>query len=176
MSFVSVIPEAQAGPELKALYEEVKIGWDFLPNFWQAQGRRPDLLRIQKDLYTNVFTMGALPQAVKEQIGLVVAGINTSSYCIAIHMEMLRRLGIEKPMARKLATDWEHTPVEPKVMELFRFAAKLTKRPGDITKDDVEVLRKAGWDDEAIYETVLSASVMGLFNRVSLGLGLVADF
>jgi uncharacterized peroxidase-related enzyme len=175
MSFVSVIPEAQAGPELKALYEEVKIGWDFLPNFWQAQGRRPDLLRIQKDLYTNVFTMGALPQAVKEQIGLVVAGINTSSYCIAIHMEMLRRLGIEKPMARKLATDWEHTPVEPKVMELFRFAAKLTKRPGDITKDDVEVLRKAGWDDEAIYETVLSASVMGLFNRVSLGLGLVAD-
>lgn len=176
MSFVSMIPEAQAGPELKPLYEEVKAGWDFLPNFWQAQGRRPDLLRLQKDLYTNVFTKGVLPQAVKEQIGLVVAGINTSSYCIAIHMEILRRMGIEKPLARKLATDWEYAPVEPKVMELFRFAAKLTKRPGDISKDDVESLRKAGWDDEAIYETVLTASVMGLFNRVSLGLGLVADF
>jgi uncharacterized peroxidase-related enzyme len=176
MSFVSMIPEAQAGPELKPLYEEVKASWDFLPNFWQAQGRRPDLLRLQKDLYTNVFTKGVLPQAVKEQIGLVVAGINTSSYCIAIHMEILRRMGIEKPLARKLATDWEYAPVEPKVMELFRFAAKLTKRPGDISKDDVESLRKAGWDDEAIYETVLTASVMGLFNRVSLGLGLVADF
>ncbi len=176
MSFVSTIPEAQAGPELKPLYEELKAGWDFLPNFRQAQGRRPDLIRIQKDLYANVFTKGALPQAVKEQIGLVVAGINTSSYCIAMHMEILRRLGIEKPMARKLATDWEHAPVEPKVMELFRFAAKLTKHPGDISKDDIELLRKAGWGDEAIYETVMTASVMGFFNWVSLGLGLVADF
>jgi len=176
MSFVSMIPEAQAGPELKPLYEEVKTGWDFLPNFWQAQGRRPDLIRIQTDLYTNVFTKGALPQAVKEQIGLVVAGINTSSYCIALHMEILRRLGIEKPVARKLATDWEHAPVEPKVMELFRFAAKLTRHPGNITGKDVEALRKAGWDDEEIYETVMTASVMDLFNRVSLGLGLVADF
>jgi alkylhydroperoxidase family enzyme len=51
----------------------------------------------------------------------------------------------------------------------------LTKRPGDISKEDIEVLREAGWDDEAIYETVLAASAMGLFNRVSLGLGLVAD-
>jgi hypothetical protein len=31
-------------------------------------------------------------------------------------------------------------------------------------------------DDQAIYETVMTASLMGLFNRVSLGLGLVADF
>jgi uncharacterized peroxidase-related enzyme len=176
MSFVSTIPESQAGPELKPLYEEVKDGWNFVANYWQAQGRRPDLLRVQKDLYANVFEKGALPQALKEQIGLVVAGINTSSYCIATHMEILHRLGIEKPMARKLTTDWEHAPVEPKVMELFRFAAKLTKRPGDISKDDVELVRKAGWDDEAIYETVMTASVMGLFNRVSLGLGLVADF
>jgi uncharacterized peroxidase-related enzyme len=176
MSFVSMIPESQAGPESKPLYEEVKDGWNFVSNYWQAQGRRPDLLRIQKDLYTNVFTNGALPQVLKEQIGLVVAGINTSSYCVAIHMEILQRMGIEKPLARKLATDWEHAPFEPKVKELFRFAANLTKRPGDISKDDVESLRKAGWDDEAIYETVMTASVMGLFNRVSLGLGLVADF
>src|SRR6266852_8930083 len=176
MSFVSMIPESLAGPELKPLYEEVKDGWNFVSNYWQAQGRRPDLLRIQKDLYTNVFTMGVLPQALKEQIGLVVAGINTSSYCIAIHMEILRNLGIEKPLSRKLATDWEHAPVEPKVMELFRFAAKLTKHPGEMTKADVDILRKAGWDDQAIYETVLTASVMGLFNRISLGLGLVADF
>jgi alkylhydroperoxidase family enzyme len=84
-------------------------------------------------------------------------------------------LGIEKPLARKLVTDWEHAPVEPKVMELFRFAAKLTRHPGDISGKDIEVLREAGWDDEAIYETVLTASAMGLFNRVSLGLGLVAD-
>jgi uncharacterized peroxidase-related enzyme len=176
MSFVTMISEAEATPQLKPLYEELKGAWNFVPNFWLAQGHRPDLIRAQKDFYDGVFTTGELPQTLKEQIGLVVAGINTSSYCIAIHMEILRNLGIEKPMARKLATDWEHAPVEPKVMELFRFAAKLTKNPGEMTKADVDTLRKVGWDDGAIYETVLTASVMGLFNRISLGLGLVADF
>jgi uncharacterized peroxidase-related enzyme len=176
MSFVKMTTEAEASAESKGLYEEVKGTWNFVPNFWLAQGHRPDLIRVQKDFYDGVFKRGVLPQAVKEQIGLVVAGINTSSYCIAMHMEILRNLGIEKPMSRKLATDWEHAPVEPKVMELFRFAAKLTKHPGEMTKADVENLRKAGWDDQAIYETVLTASLMGFFNRVSLGLGLVADF
>jgi uncharacterized peroxidase-related enzyme len=176
MSFVKMTTEAEATAELKPLYEEVKGTWNFVPNFWLAQGHRPDLIRAQKDFYDGVFKRGMLPQAVKEQIGLVVAGINTSSYCIAMHMEILRNLGIEKPMARKLATDWEHAPVEPKVMDLFRFAAKLTRHPAEMTKADVESLRKAGWDDQAIYETVLTASLMGFFNRVSLGLGLVADF
>ena len=176
MSFVKMTSEAEATAELKPLYEEVKGTWSFVPNFWLAQGHRPDLIRAQKDFYDGVFKRGALPQAVKEQIGLVVAGLNTSSYCIAMHMEILRNLGIEKPMSRKLATDWEHAPVQPEVMELFRFAAKLTRHPGEMTKADVDTLRKAGWDDEAIYETVLTVALMGLFNRISLGLGLVAEF
>lgn len=176
MSFVKMSSEAEATPELKPLYEELKETWNFVPNFWLAQGHRPDLIRAQKDFYDGVFKRGVLPQAVKEQIGLMVAGINTSSYCIAIHMEILQNLGIEKRMGRKLATDWENAPVEAKVMELFRFAAKLTRHPGEMTRADVETLRKAGWDDEAIYETVLTVALMGLFNRVSLGLGLVAEF
>jgi len=176
VSFVKMNSEAEASPDVKLLYEELKETWKFIPNFWLAQGHRPDLIRAQKDFYDGVFKSGVLPRAVKEQIGLVVAGINTSSYCIAIHMEILRNLGIEKPMGRKLATDWEHAPVEPKVLELFRFAAKLTKHPGEMTKADVDTLREAGWDDQAIYETVLAASIMGLNNRISLGLGLVADF
>lgn len=176
MSFVKTTSEAEASPDVKPLYEELKGTWKFVPNFWLAQGHRPDLIRAQKDFYDGVFKRGVLPQAVKEQIGLVVAGINTSSYRVAIHMEILRNLGIEKPMSRKLATDWEHAPVEPRVMELFRFAAKLTKNPGEMTNADVDILRKAGWDDQAIYETVMTAAMMGLFNRISLGLGLVADF
>jgi len=176
MAFVRTTNEAEASPELKPLYQEIKANWNFVPNYWLAQGSRPDLLVAQKQLYEGVFTKGALPESLKEQIGMVVAGINTSSYCIAIHMEILHNLGVEKLMSRKLATDWEHAPVEPKILELFRFAAKLTKHPGDVTKADVDALRGVGWNDEAIYETVMTVAVMGLFNRVSLGLGLVADF
>jgi alkylhydroperoxidase family enzyme len=37
-------------------------------------------------------------------------------------------------------------------------------------------LKNAGWDDAAVRETVLTVAYFNYVNRVSLGLGLVADF
>ena len=34
-------------------------------------------------------------------------------------------------------------PVEPKVIALFRFAAKLTKTPDDILESDIDALKSA---------------------------------
>jgi uncharacterized peroxidase-related enzyme len=176
MSFVSQVAEQQAGPELKSLYEEIRAGWNFIPNYWLAQGRRPDLIRAQMELGAAVSRDGTLPRQLKEQIGLVVAGLNTSSYCVALHMELLRNLGIEKPLGRKLAVDYPNAPVPEKVKALFRFADKLTRRPADIARENIEELKKAGWNEEQIYETVMTVALMNFYNRVSLGLGLVGDF
>ncbi len=176
MSFVSQISEEQASPELKPLYQEIRTGWNFIPNYWLAQGRRPDAIRAQMDLGATISKDGALPRQIKEQISLVVSGINTSSYCVALHMEILRNIGIEKPIGRKLATDYERAPVPANVIPLFRFADKLTRKPGDIVREDFEELKRTGWNEEQIYETVLTVALMNFFNRVSLGLGLMADF
>ena len=53
---------------------------------------------------------------------------------------------------------------------------KLTRKPYDIEDEDIEAVNKAGWDDEAVRETVLTVAYFNYVNRVSLGLGLVADF
>jgi uncharacterized peroxidase-related enzyme len=91
-------------------------------------------------------------------------------------MEVLRQLGMEKAMARKLTTDYENAPVDTKVKALFRFADKLTRKPLDIEESDAETLRQTGWDDAAVRETVLTVAYFNFVNRVSFGLGLVADF
>jgi len=61
-------------------------------------------------------------------------------------------------------------------MELFRFAAKLTRQPGEIEKADFDRVRQAGWDNASILETVLIASLYACANRFSAGIGLIADF
>lgn len=176
MSFVREIPEEQAGPELKTLYQEIRKGWNFIPNYWLAQGSRPDVIRAQMDLGAAISKDGALPRQIKEQISVVVSGINTSSYCVALHMELLRNLGIEKPIGRKLATDYERAPVAADVIALFRFADKLTRKPGDVVREDIEELKRTGWSEEQVYEAVLTIALLNFYNRVSLGLGLMADF
>jgi len=105
-----------------------------------------------------------------------VSGINSSSYCVAAHMELLRRLGVEKALGRKLATDYAGAPVEDKEMALFRFADKLTRNQSEIEKADADAVFQAGWDQAALIETVLTVAWANFVNRVAFGLGLFADF
>lgn len=176
MSFVGLVSEEEASPAVKQLYEQVQQQFGFLPNYFQALGRSAEVVNAHLALGEAVARDGALSQTLKEQIGMVVSGLNTSSYCIAIHMEMLRKLGVEKKLGKKLATDYENAPVEEKVKALFRFADKLTRKPEEMKKADAEALRAAGWEDAAIFETVLAVSWFNFINRISLGLGLVAGF
>jgi uncharacterized peroxidase-related enzyme len=177
MSWVPLVTDEQASPEVKRLYDYIREKWGFVPNYFFALGRDAHLLEDQTNLFTNaLFEERGLSRVLKEQVALVVSGLNMSSYCLAAHMEILGRMGIEKPMSRKLALDYASAPVEPKVMELFKFADKLTRHPGDMEKTDVERLRAAGWNDAAIVDTVLIASLYACANRFSAGLGLLPDF
>jgi uncharacterized peroxidase-related enzyme len=136
MSFVSNVSEAQAPPELKPLYQQIREHYGFLPNYFQALGSVPRLIEKERSLAGAILLEGVLPAGLKEQIMLVVSGINSSSYCIAAHLELLRRLGIEKALGRKLATDYASASVGSKEMALFRFADKLTRNPSDVTEGD----------------------------------------
>ena len=177
MSWLPSTPAEKASPETKRIYDFLDANWGFVPNYFQALGHAPQLLQDQVNLFTHVmFQEGALPKIVKEQVALVVSGINLSSYCLAAHLEILGRLGIDKKQSRKLALDYTSADVPPNVMELFRFAAKLTRQPGDMEKADFDRLRDAGWADAAILETVLIASLYACANRFSAGIGLIADF
>ena len=177
MSWVPIVSEDQASPEVKQLYDSIRQGWGFVPNYFYALGRDRQLLLDQMNLYTNaLYQERGLPRLIKEQIALVVSGLNTSSYCVAAHMEILGQLGMEKPVIRKLAVDYASAPVEPKVMLLFRFVEKLTRQPADMEKADVERLREAGWNDAEIVDTVLITALYACANRFSAGLGLLPDF
>jgi uncharacterized peroxidase-related enzyme len=176
MPFVNEIEEAQADGRLRELYGKIEQKLGFLPHYFKTLGAKPAVIEAQLQMSDAVMTDGALSMIVKEQIGLVVSGINSSTYCVMFHMELLRRFGVEKALARKLTADYENAAVDSKVKALFRFADKLTRHPDDIEESDTDAVKKAGWDDAAVRETVLTVAYFNYINRVSLGLGLVSDF
>jgi alkylhydroperoxidase family enzyme len=91
-------------------------------------------------------------------------------------MEVLRQFGIDKPVSRKLVTDYMNAPVDDKTKALFRFADKLTRKPLDVDQPDADEVLRAGWSQAALRETVLTVAFFNYVNRVSFGLGLVTDF
>jgi uncharacterized peroxidase-related enzyme len=177
MSWVPLVTVQEATSETKNIYDFLQNTWGFVPNYYQALGPYPQLLKDQVDMFTHVmFVERALPRAIKEQIALVVSGINLSNYCLAAHLEILGRLGFDRSFARKLAMNFEAAAVEPKVMSLFKFVAKVSRQPADIVREDFDAVREAGWGNEEITEAVLVASLYACANRFSAAIGLVADF
>jgi uncharacterized peroxidase-related enzyme len=176
MPFVAEIEETQAHGQLRELYGKIEQKLGFLPHYFKTLGAKPSVIEAQLQMSDAVMADGALSMIVKEQIGLVVSGINSSAYCVMFHMELLRRFGVDKALARKLTADYENAAVDSNVKALFRFADKLTRHPDDIEESDTDTLKKAGWDDDAVRETVLTVAYFNYINRVSLGLGLVTDF
>lgn len=59
-----------------------------------------------------------------------------------------------------------------KVKRLFDFVHKLTLRPGELRRDDIDHLRDAGWTDEQIAECTYIAALFAFFNRVASAFGL----
>jgi len=176
MSYVPEVEQEAAGAELREIYSTIQKEFGSLPHFFKALGAAPEVIAAQLRMNAAIMGDGALSAALKEQIGLVVSGINSSSYCIAIHMELLQRFGFEKALARKLATNHRNAPVDEKTKALFHFADKLTRKPVEIEQSDVDDLLRAGWTPDALRETVLVTAFFNYINRVSFGLGLVADF
>jgi alkylhydroperoxidase family enzyme len=54
---------------------------------------------------------------------------------------------------------------------MLDYTAKLTRTPARMTREDVETLRQAGFDDRAILQINLIASWFNYINRVADGLG-----
>lgn len=58
---------------------------------------------------------------------------------------------------------------------MFEYAAKLTKRPAEIGREDIEFLRVAGLDDREILDTAEVASYFNFVNRMAEGLGVEVE-
>jgi alkylhydroperoxidase family enzyme len=54
---------------------------------------------------------------------------------------------------------------------MLRYVAKLTRTPGQMTEDDVQQLRDAGFSDQAISDIAANCALFAFFLRIVDGLG-----
>ena len=66
----------------------------------------------------------------------------------------------------------EGAPLSAADRAMLAFAAKLAREPGAMSRDDVEALRAAGFDDTAIHDIVQVTGFFCYYNRLADGLGI----
>jgi alkylhydroperoxidase family enzyme len=61
--------------------------------------------------------------------------------------------------------DFETSPLEEGEKALLRFVGQVTKDLPAVTLADIDQLRSAGWNDEAIFYTITVCALFNFYNR-----------
>jgi uncharacterized peroxidase-related enzyme len=78
---------------------------------------------------------------------------------------------LDKELVEALERDYTTAPIPPQERVMIDYVVKLTKDATQVSKDDHEKLRAAGFEDQAILQITLIASWFNYINRVADALG-----
>jgi AhpD family alkylhydroperoxidase len=104
MPTVAMVEYDQAGPEVRAIYDEIMAvkGIGFVPNFWKTLGSHPPLLEDVWRGLREAMAPGRLDALTKELVALAVSATNGCTYCIRSHTAAARKLGMDDAMLGEL--------------------------------------------------------------------------
>lgn len=171
-SWLPAPDEATLPAEVRALQDAPRDKLGFVPNVLRFYALRPSHLLRWNDHYEELMKGGSgLSKAEREMIAVVVSVANGCRYCIAAHSAALRKLTKDPALADAVAADHRAAALEPRVREMLDYALKLTLRPTEMTREDVDVLRAAGWTDEDVMDIAEVTGMFNLTNRMASGLG-----
>ena len=149
----------------------------FIPNFFRAQTLRPDLLEAQLEAVDRILLpKDALTRVQKECILLAVSAANLNSYCVAIHCNMLRGLGMPSEDGDQIAVDHHESNLSESDRALLDFAVKLGTRVSEFSRKDVVKLQTLGFTEEQILECAVVTALNNFANTLQMGLGIEPDF
>lgn len=99
---------------------------------------------------------GMLTREQRKQIALLVAEINNSDYCLVTHSDSAKNCGLSEEdirLARRA------TAVDPKAEAMLRFTLLVTLQRGDIKREDLRAVFKAGFSEGEVMEIIANIAL-----------------
>lgn len=176
----TTLPE-QAQGSLAASYRKLGAPPARLEQIILAHSERPHTLDGHMALYRGVLRHSAntLELAFAEAIGVLVSHINGCEYCVRHHTRgLIQALGTDEQAAlwlNSIASGHFSDAFEPAQVMALDYVRRLTVAPCKLQDQDIEQLRRVGWDDGQILEINQVAAYFAYANRTVLGLGVNID-
>ena len=166
MSRLTPIQTNGATSKLKRSLKNSHLKLAEAPRFLQVMANSPASLRayLRADA---ALVRGQLTPRQREQVALAVAEINGSSYSLSAHYDNGKSLGLthqEMQLARNA------TAADTKAETMLRFTQAVVLQRGEISDDDFQALRKAGFTDAQTVEIVANIALnifSNYFNSVA---------
>jgi RNA polymerase sigma-70 factor, ECF subfamily len=167
MSYFREVALGSSFPPFATFQEQ----FGFVPKLFRAQTLLPRVIQAESALISAIlFTDKSLARTQKECILLVLAAAQQNAYCLTLHYQMLKLLGVAEQRLDRIVTDHRQADLSPATSALLTLVFKLG------TKEAVKEASASGLNDESILEAILIAGLSRLLCTLSTGVGAVPDF
>jgi len=104
MALHQLVEYADAGPEVRAVYDDIRATrkTDWINNFWKALANDPATLKRTWESVKQIMAPGAIDSLTKEMLYVAVSVTNQCTYCIASHTASARNKGMTDAMFHEL--------------------------------------------------------------------------
>lgn len=162
----------EATGDVKSFFDAIQKKFSRVPNMFQQMALSPAVLKGYIGL-EEVAKGTSLSPLLREQIALVVGQTNHCNYCIAAHTAGAKAQGLSEAAVE--ATKKGESTVT-KEAAILKFAKNLVEKRAQLTKEDIENLKKAGVSEKEILETFLVVIVNIFTNYFNILADTEVDF
>lgn len=169
MAIINTQTAQTATGKVKEFYDELLKIMPTIPKPLQLASASPNLFAISSQQMKYFMFHPNLGPLLQAHIRLLVAFNTEYPYCVDLNTNLLKLLGgltDEQIAAARKNPDEAKLPDKDKAM--LKFVVKAVSAPEEVTAEDIDTLRKIGWNDSDIFDAAsqgVSMVAMGmLFN------------
>ena len=111
----------------------------------------------------------------RELIAAYVSGLNDCRYCHGVHAVTAEKFGVDSDLLARMIDDLERSGLEAKWLPLMAYVRKLTLSPSRLVASDAQAVLAAGWDEQALHDTIAVVCLFNFMNRFADGHGIKGD-
>ena len=180
-AWIQMISDEDADQELRNTLKLSRTPHGTVDNVMRVHSLRPSTMRGHMALYKAALhdEANTLPTWLQETISSYVSILNNCHYSLANHWSNACHLINDEMKAeaieRALHARRPEEALSGVELALLNYAEKLTLRPSEMLKSDIELLKAEGIDDGQILEANQIICYFNYVNRSLNGLGVSTD-
>jgi uncharacterized peroxidase-related enzyme len=175
-SWFPVPDEAELPSDLRGLFAKARERLGFVPNVFRVYSFRPERLSAWFAHYRQLHVpTDGLSAADREMVAVVVSQANGCLYCLVAHGAALREELGDPVLGERISYDWRRAGLDPRREAICAYAEKLTLRPCEVTRDDLQTLVGAGLTLEEAWDVAELSAMYNLTNRMAMATNMLPN-
>lgn len=170
--WIECAPPEQAEGDLRRAYDKILATRGTVPQIRAVMAGEPLTVEGFAFFYPeNNYACTSIDRRLAEMIATVASVANGSGFGGPAHARQLALVTGDQAFADAILKDYTTAGLSKKERTLLDYAAKLSRAPGEMSGEDLDVLRAEGWTDPQIVATVHVTAFFAYMNRVAEAFG-----